>query len=92
MQSNVTHISPTAPFPQQTSPAASYRSQLWYMAYMDALFEAERERIAERIRYAEHSMVLRERELFASQDDVPERRALANALHALHALRSCLGL
>jgi hypothetical protein len=59
---------------------------------MAALFEADRSRIGERIRSAERLIVSRERELFSEPVDLAERRALNNALHALHALRACLGL
>lgn len=56
---------------------------------MDALFETDRTRIGERIKRAERMIVLRERELITHQLGSPEQRALANALHALRALRSC---
>jgi hypothetical protein len=59
---------------------------------MAALFEADRSRIGERIRNAEQLIVARERELFSKPVEFAELRALNNALHALHALRACLGL
>lgn len=74
------------------APASSYRSQPWYAAYMDALFETDRMRIGERIKRAERLIVLRERELFSSRAGIPEQRALGNALHALRALRNCFGI
>ncbi len=74
------------------SPAVSYRLQPWYVAYMDALFETDRTRIGERIKRAERLIVFRERELFSSRAGLPEQRALANALHALRALRNCFGI
>lgn len=78
---------------QTTSdPALLHRSQPWYLAYMDALFETDRARIGERIKRAEKLMIRREREFLSSKPGSPEQRALANALHALRALRSCFGL
>ena len=71
------------------SSSSSYRLQPWYVAYMDALFEADRTRIGERIKRAERLIVFRERELFNSRTGHAEQRALGNALHALRALRSC---
>jgi hypothetical protein len=55
---------------------------------MAALFEADVARIAQQIRVAEHLIVSREVELFASRDD-SERHALNNALLALRALAIC---
>ena len=72
-----------------TSP---HRSQPWYLAYMDALFETDRTRMGERIKRAEQLMVRREHEFLSSKPGSPEQRALASALHALRALRSCFGL
>jgi hypothetical protein len=73
-------------------PALLHRSQPWYLAYMDALFESDRNRIGERIRRAEQLIVFRERELRSLTPRSPEQRALHNALHALRALRSCFGV
>jgi len=90
MDFEASHIEvPGAPSP---SPAQLHRSQPWYLAYMDALFESDRTLVGQRIKQAERMIVLRERELIASQLGSPEQRALANALHALRALRSCLGV
>lgn len=69
-----------------------HRSQPWYRAYMDALFETDRTRIGERIKRAEQLMIRREHEFLSSQPGSPEQRALANALHALRALRSCFNV
>lgn len=73
---------------QDARPEMAYRSQAWYGAYMAALFEADVARIAQQIRVAEHLIVSREVELFASRDD-SERHALNNALLALRALAIC---
>jgi hypothetical protein len=75
-----------------SSHAAPHRSQPWYLAYMDALFETDRSRMGERIKRAEQLIVCRERELLRAKPGLPEQRALANALHALRALRSCFGV
>ena len=68
----------------------SYRSQPWYRAYMDALFEADRSKVRDRIRRAEQLMLRREQELFSRSPDIDEQRALNNALHALHAFSACM--
>lgn len=73
-------------------PLASHKSQPWYAAYMAALFEADRSKIRERIRHAELLIMQRERELFTTANDFGEHQALNGALHALRALRSCLGV
>jgi hypothetical protein len=76
----------------QISPVPPYRSQAWYLAYMDALFETDRSHIGDRIKRAEQLIVFRERELLSEKTALPEHRALSNALHALRALRSCFGV
>jgi hypothetical protein len=70
----------------------SHQSQPWHTEYLAALFETNRSLIATRIQKAEHLIITRERELYSLQGDLAEQRALNNALHALHALRACLGL
>jgi hypothetical protein len=82
---------PTAVPPTPAVPAA-YRTQPWYTAYMDALFETDRKRVGERIKRAERLIVYRERELLGEKPGSQEQRALSNALHALRALRSCFGV
>jgi len=74
------------------APAISHKSQPWYNEYMAALFETDRKLIGERIKRARHLILNRERELFGGQADPAEQRSLNNALHALEALRMCLGL
>lgn len=69
-----------------------YTLQPWYDAYMAALFESDRPKIAERIKYAEQLILNRSRELRTGQPEITERRALDNALHALHALAKCLNV
>jgi hypothetical protein len=69
-----------------------HTSQAWHIAYMAALFEADRSQMNFRIKEAERLILRREREVLADRSMVTERSALNNALHALHALRSCLGL
>ena len=76
--------------PKTELPGALYRSQPWYEAYMAALFEADRGRMAERIRAAEQLILSRERELLAARAELPEQHVLNNALHALRALQACL--
>lgn len=69
-----------------------HASQAWHGAYMAALFESNRSQMDVRIKEAERLILLRERELLADRSIATERSALNNALHALRALRSCLGL
>jgi hypothetical protein len=69
-----------------------HRQQAWYAAYMAALFESNRKQIRERISYAEQLILMRERELLVQSNDLTEQRALNDALHALHALASCLSV
>lgn len=69
-----------------------YKSQPWHAGYMAALFETDRTQIRGRIRQAELLIVSREHELHAGDVDVLEQHALNSALHALRALRTCLGL
>jgi len=85
----------TANVSNQTHPAPSdiaYRQQPWYAAYMNALFEADRKQMANRIHRARQLMFDRERELFVQPAESREQRALNNALHALQALSSCFNL
>jgi hypothetical protein len=68
----------------------NHRSQTWYLAYMEALFESDRKEIVMKIQSAERLVALRERELFQQRGpSVSERGALARAAHALRALQSC---
>jgi hypothetical protein len=59
---------------------------------MAALFESNRKHMRERISYAEQLILARERELRMQSNDLTEQRALSNAMHALHALASCLNV
>jgi hypothetical protein len=70
----------------------SHKTQLWYSEYMGTLFESDRKLIGTRIQHAKLLILKRERELFADGTSSAEQRALNNALHALEALRVCLGL
>ena len=74
------------------SDQAPHRQQAWYAAYMAALFEANRKQMRERISHAEQLIQVREQELLMHANDLTEQRALSNALHALHALASCLNV
>jgi len=64
----------------------------WRDLYLQALFEPQRDRMHARITEAERALLRRERELFAESNARIEREALTNAIHALYALRACLGL
>jgi len=64
----------------------------WRDLYLQALFEADRSRMYSRIVEAERALFRREHELFADSNGRAEREAVVNALNALNALRSCLGL
>ena len=76
----------------RTPSEALSRSRTWHEAYKAALFETDRSRIGERIRYAEQIVLMRERELFAPDADPVERRSLSGALQKLRALRICVGV
>ncbi len=80
-------------FPPNGGPVnLPHRLKPWYGAYMAALFEPDRRQIANRIRQAELLILKREQELFQQPHEHHEQRALNNALHALKALQSCLGV
>ena len=70
---------------------AQYSAQPWHAAYMAALFETDRRRLANRITEARHLILRREHELIGHAV-CPERNALNRAMYALRALRTCLGL
>jgi hypothetical protein len=75
---------PTATFPQVPS---------WRELYKAALFEPDRKKLPSRIDDAERAIIARARELFAATTDtIEEDQALDDALYALKALHSCLGL
>ena len=76
---------------KETRPEIPHRCQPWYAAYMAALFEPDRKQIRERINCAEQLILARKREL-GYGNDFTEQRALDNAVHALHALASCLNV
>jgi len=73
-------------------PAIDHKSQAWYIEYMGVLFESDRKLLGSRIQHARHLIIKRERELFSENTCPAEQRSLNNALHALEALRMCLGL
>ncbi len=80
-------------FPTNEGPVdLPHRLQPWYDAYMSALFEPDRRQIGHRIRHAEQLILKREQELCRQRNQLAEQRALNHALHALKALRSCLGV
>jgi hypothetical protein len=92
---NVTNASlvPNAAVPNGArDPRAPFSDRDWYTAYLAALFESNRSRLSARIRHAEQQMVERERTLFSVPNASREQQAIANALHALEALRSCCGV
>lgn len=65
----------------------------WQALYKAALFECDRDKIAQRITEARTALVLRARELFhAGGDNIEEEQALDDALYALRALETCLQL
>ena len=64
----------------------------WRDLYLQALFETDRSRMYSRIIEAERALFRREHELFTDSNGKAEREAVANALNALNALRTCLGL
>ena len=89
---NVAKLQVTSFRPTKRSDQVPHRQPAWYAAYMAALFESNRKQMRERISYAEQLILVRERELLVQANDLSEQRALNNALHALHALASCLNV
>ena len=73
-----------------TAASIGHRNHTWYVAYMAALFEADNQRIAERIREAQTLMIAREREILGQSMSCPERAALSKAFHAMDALQFCV--
>ena len=65
-----------------------HRSQPWYEAYMESLFEYDPARVAAKIQRAQDLIQARRRELLAGASNEPERRALREALQALQALQT----
>jgi hypothetical protein len=62
----------------------------WRDLYLQALFETDKHKVCNRIAAAERALLFREHELFNGPQNITEREAVNTALHALHALRSCL--
>jgi len=75
-------------------PSTTEKGELceWRTLYLTALFETDKGRLPGRILRAERALVRREHELFATAGSKEEKTIVNNALHALHALRGCLGL
>jgi hypothetical protein len=66
-------------------------NQNWQQLYKTALFETNRNKVAERIVEAERVIAARARDLFKEPADmIEEQNALDDALYALHALKGCL--
>ena len=64
----------------------------WRGLYVAALFETDKQRMAQRIADAERALVVRARELFqATGDNLEEESAIDDALFALHTLEHCTG-
>lgn len=64
--------------------------QSWRGLYVAALFETDKQRMAQRIADAEKALVVRARELFQTTGDhLEEEAAIDDALYALHALEHC---
>ena len=64
----------------------------WRDLYLQALFETNKTKVAGLIAEAERALFLREHELFTGSHDPAERAAVNAAIHALHALKSCMGM
>lgn len=64
----------------------------WRDLYLEALFENDRSRMCSRIMEAQRVLLRRQHELFADSSGRVEREAVENALNALFALRTCLGI
>ena len=67
---------------------AASPSNNWKELYRAALFETDKNRMAERIANAEWALALRARELFhTGREHLQERQAVDAAIYALQALR-----
>jgi hypothetical protein len=65
----------------------------WRELYKAALFETDKAKLPERIAEAETAIIARARQLFAANTDtIEEDEVLDDALYALRALQSCMGL
>lgn len=64
----------------------------WRDLYLQALFETNKTKVAGLIVEAERALFLREHELFSGPHDPVEREAVNAAIHALHALKNCMGI
>lgn len=65
----------------------------WRGLYQAALFENDRNKMPERIAEAEKAILARIKELFVvAADHIEEDLILDDALYALRALRSCVGV
>ena len=70
-------------------PAPDNRS--WRELYRDAILEADRNLLPERIAAAQEALTARARELFhAEGDNIEEEHALDDAMYALKALRDAV--
>jgi len=66
---------------------------VWHDLYQAALFETDPNRVPERITEAEKAILARIKELFiVTSDHIEEDLILDDALYALRALRSCIGV
>ena len=67
---------------------AASPSKNWKELYRAALFETDKNRMAERIANAEWALAVRARELFnTGREHLQERQAVDAAIYALYALR-----
>ena len=74
-----------------TGVAVSPISKSWKELYKAALFETDRNRLSERIAYAEWALTLRARELFHTDSEhLQEREAVDTAIYTLHLLRGTM--
>ena len=74
-----------------TGVSKALASRSWKDLYQASLFEADLNKLPERITEAENALIRRARELFAaSEDNFEEQESLEYALSNLQALRSSL--
>ena len=64
----------------------------WRSKYTAVLFENDLSLLPLRLQEAEQALLLRERILWATKDQSPERAAIGSALRALQAIRACAHL
>ncbi len=73
-------------------PHALPKERGWKDLYTEALFEADKTKVASKIAKALIAIACRRRQLLVLGADIRERQLLDNAIFSLEALRTCLSI